>query len=190
MSAIVGVIGFISGVVSLVVFVTGKPSLGHFFPLGPSARMSLPSPFVRWRFRVHDGTLFLLTGAGTEVALLPELQYVGDYRIFVSNGRKKVLVVYHGAGGIFSQLLVANSDGSSRQVHEFPGATIVDARWFSADTYLVFAHWGGLFDYYPKEWSAAGQPAIEEHIYNARIKDGNFLVTLDERNQVTKLQRY
>jgi hypothetical protein len=184
---IVAILGVLSSVLSFVVFLTGKPSIHHFLPILPTSERRIPSPFVKWRFIVRDNTLLLRTGS-LEVALLHQYGELGEYRIFVSAGRKKVMVVYNASSGRFGEMVVANFDGSHRQVHQFPYTIIVDARWFDDDTYLVFLLEGYP---YPKQWQVVDAGMMgEKHWYGATTREGNYLVTLDETNEVVGLRRY
>jgi hypothetical protein len=88
----------------------------------------------------------------------------------------------------------ANFDGSHRRHHYFVSGIIIDARWFDTDRYLVFLQGDVQTTYpydYPGDWYAASSSGIGERNWSeASIRDGNFLVTLDEQNQVTDVRRY
>ena len=91
---ILTIIGIVSGLVTLLVFLTGKPSILHFLPLQRhQLKELLPSPNVKWKFIVKQKTLFF-RGEALEVAMLAHLNFLYDYRILSSSDNSKFLIAY------------------------------------------------------------------------------------------------
>jgi hypothetical protein len=187
------VIGIASGVVTLLVFLTGRPSVFHFLPIRYHLKELLPSPYVRWKFIVKENTLFL-RHKSLEVAVLPHLNGLKDYRIFSSTNNSKFLILYkYSFEKRFVNLLVINSDGSNREEHRYPSG-IVDARWFSPDAYLIYLETASEYDHenkYPYFWTYFNPETLGLYTgWDRRIRDGNYLVQLNAENEIIGISNY
>jgi hypothetical protein len=185
-------IGITSGVVTLLVFLTGRPSIFHFLPIRRHT-FGVPTPYVRWKFIVKRNTLFL-RHQSLEIAVLPHLHLVKGYRIFSSRNRSKFLIVYkYTFHKRFEYLLVVNHDGSHRKQHHYPSG-IVDARWLDSDSYLIYLEPASDYDsmnQYPYFWNSLNShPIISFAELERRIVEGNYVVKLSAENEIIAVSNY
>ena len=190
---VIAIIGFLSGIVSLLVFLTGKPSIYHFLPLQKQHLKELPSPFDKWRFVVKENILFLRYES-LEIAVLAHLDKLKDYRILLSADSSKFLIAYkHNYEDQFKNIVIANSDGSKRKEHRYPSG-IVDVRWFNTNTYLIFLDTNGLLakydDKYPHIWRHLDSNSVGSYSWDTYITVGNYLVQLSDDNKISGVRVY
>ncbi len=191
-------LGIASGAVTLLVFATGRPSILHFLPIqGGAFHKFIPSPAARWKFLVKDSTLYLRAGS-REIPVLPELESVEDYRIRVSPGRSRYLIICREKySKVFESLLVINADGTKLRSHRYPSG-VVDGLWIAQNEYLVFLRppritderYSNTTSQYPYEWHRLDPKAVGEYSWDITIKQGNYLVTVDEGNEIAAVSRY
>lgn|GEM_PF-4787365 len=193
---VVSLFGIAGGVVTILVFLTGKPSIAHFLPvrLTRLTRLTrvLPLPATRWKFLVKENTLYLRSGPGP-VPVLPELGSVKDYRVLASPRRSRFLVIYRRwHKERFDRLLLVNSDGTKLEEHEYPSGAI-DALWISENSYAIYLmpdHFGEFLMSdgigYPHSWRNLGGDQQWEGI----IVPSNYLVQVNGQNRISKVSRY
>jgi hypothetical protein len=186
-------VGIASGVLTILVFLTGKPSIFHFLPIRRLQLKELfPSPYIRWRFISKDNALFLRYKS-LEIAMLPDIGNMKDYRILGSSDNSKFLIIYKWIfEDNFTNIIITNFDGSNRKEHHYPSG-IINAQWFNQDTYLIFLDTVSKYDYenkYPSMWKHLDATSLGLYSWDWRIKVGNYLIQLDAENEISRVLNY
>jgi hypothetical protein len=190
-------VGFASGVVTPLVFLTGRPSIIHFLPVSrTSLEKFLPSPATKWKFVVNGGTLYLRNGS-QEIPVLPELPRVKDYRIRVSPTKSRYLVIYRrDFNERYETLLVVNANGSGLETHKYPSG-LVDALWITESDYLVYLKPDysrrailGENAAYPMCWRHLKPESVGTLLWDLAIESANYLVQLNAANEIVGVRRY
>lgn len=173
-----GIIGLISGLISIIVFLTGKPSIYHFLPLKDITIISFIDPInIKWKFIVIDNQLYLRSN-DIEIPLAINTKKYKDYKILQSKDNKKYVIISKKNETLF----ILDSDGKNRKIHNFHN--FIDVKWVDSQSFII-ALQGSPFS---NEVHSKSVFIKEEELI--RDASGIFLVRINNDNSISTIKPY